>query len=919
MFCVCVCVSVCLSVCLPVCVCFIYLYFFVTQHEEQRKQAEARRRQQEAEEQANRSILERAEAKDFSGAAAKALETWGAGLQISARTLMAWVELSAKGGIVSLSETLKAIAKARGEGGQGERGRGERGRGGVGGAWVGMDMVCYGQMLQGLVNDVRTRPAVVRMLLNLALPRGSAPVPPVPDGANEEEAADALKSVSELLAKTSKKSSNAPASEDEDEEDEEEGGGEKGERDDAEGAATSGGAGGGGGGQSILHLYGCAVRPELDGQYVCTSDFDDFYEDQRPVFVRAPRCADARSPWGDGAGSIAGRAEDEGMEQKNGGGGETCPGCDVGTVTGGAAGEESACSGEGGGGATSRGAEGRMDEEPGTEGSEGGSGGGETWTGNAGGGGARVFCYYWRFSKLREGWWLGSKFGCKKSVLGFNPSTSSLVPPRRGWQILSEERRQSDPAQFLTPQQLARKLAPTVQNVLKELDLHGVMGTVIGADARSCAYFGHFNALLHLEYLVELEGMRRRVLLRPVEALQKTGWALASLKVSSVIKQKGKFKDNSQGPKVTLTVPTGVSTERLKIKKGDGVLLSRTHPLKDMLTDASVIDITAKHIIVGLLEIKEVPADLEEGTWRLDKAANKTSYVRQIASLIRLCARNNNNNNNNNHSNRARTGRGEGHAQSRIFDLITMGSVGFVDDCVHLKARKAPAASRAGAAMEMGAAVMQDEGGARKDTDMERGEEAAEAAGTSGGAVKGGAGEGGGGKGELLSSCSLARTGTVLTNSYNTAVKDMEDEGGGVQGKGELECKELAEEAVLDGIFLDRLAECEDDLASQLHVNHSQQVAISAALTRRLTIIQGPPGTGKTTASVHILRLWAKLGIKNILATADGNVAVDNIAMGLAKAGVKVVRVGRPEKIGTLIEDISLDTLVAKRKTQVCC
>jgi regulator of nonsense transcripts 1 len=138
----------------------------------------------------------------------------------------------------------------------------------------------------------------------------------------------------------------------------------------------------------------------------------------------------------------------------------------------------------------------------------------------------------------------------------------------------------------------------------------------------------------------------------------------------------------------------------------------------------------------------------------------------------------------------------------------------------------------------------------------------------------------------------------------------------GVQGDRDGQCREVAEEAVLDDICLDRLAECENDLAALQHVNPSQQVAISAALTRRLTVIQGPPGTGKTTASVEILRLWAKLGVRNILATADGNVAVDNIAMGLAKAGVNVVRVGRPEKISALIEDITLDNLVAKRKTQ---
>ena len=106
-----------------------------------------------------------------------------------------------------------------------------------------------------------------------------------------------------------------------------------------------------------------------------------------------------------------------------------------------------------------------------------------------------------------------------------------------GWQIAQGQggqggRRQADKVELLTKRQLEAKLAPPVSSVVRDLDLAGLMGIVRARDGAAAAYFGHFNALLHLEYLVELEDMRRRVLRRPLDALVKSGWALGGLRVS---------------------------------------------------------------------------------------------------------------------------------------------------------------------------------------------------------------------------------------------------------------------------------------------------------------------------------------------------------------------------------------------------
>ena len=75
-------------------------------------------------------------------------------------------------------------------------------------------------------------------------------------------------------------------------------------------------------------------------------------------------------------------------------------------------------------------------------------------------------------------------------------------------------------------------------------------------------------------------------------------------------------------------------------------------------------------------------------------------------------------------------------------------------------------------------------------------------------------------------------------------------------------------------------------------LNASQHAAVEAATTRRLTIVQGPPGTGKTMCAVATVVKWAKLGLKPLLATAEGDVAVDHLCEGLQRAGIRCVRVG---------------------------
>lgn len=80
-------------------------------------------------------------------------------------------------------------------------------------------------------------------------------------------------------------------------------------------------------------------------------------------------------------------------------------------------------------------------------------------------------------------------------------------------------------------------------------------------------------------------------------------------------------------------------------------------------------------------------------------------------------------------------------------------------------------------------------------------------------------------------------------------------------------------------------------------LNQSQQQAVQAIVQNEdMVIVHGPPGTGKTTTLVEAVVQLVQAGEK-VLVSAPSNTAVDNIAKGLIKQGIKLLRVGNTSKV----------------------
>lgn len=81
------------------------------------------------------------------------------------------------------------------------------------------------------------------------------------------------------------------------------------------------------------------------------------------------------------------------------------------------------------------------------------------------------------------------------------------------------------------------------------------------------------------------------------------------------------------------------------------------------------------------------------------------------------------------------------------------------------------------------------------------------------------------------------------------------------------------------------------------NLNESQQQAVTAIVqNEKIVIVHGPPGTGKTTTLVEAIAQLVRAGEK-VLVSAPSNTAVDNIAKGLLRQGINIVRTGNTGKV----------------------
>ncbi len=118
---------------------------------------------------------------------------------------------------------------------------------------------------------------------------------------------------------------------------------------------------------------------------------------------------------------------------------------------------------------------------------------------------------------------------------------------------------------------------------------------------------------------------------------------------------------------------------------------------------------------------------------------------------------------------------------------------------------------------------------------------------------------------------------------------------------------------IIIGLNEPQLTEEVDFSPVDSNLNETQLKAVKKALgAKDFFLIHGPPGTGKTRTLTELIVQLVRQG-KKVLATADSNIAVDNLILNLSKyPDIKLVRIGHPARVMEELERFSIFALFEK-------
>ena len=147
---------------------------------------------------------------------------------------------------------------------------------------------------------------------------------------------------------------------------------------------------------------------------------------------------------------------------------------------------------------------------------------------------------------------------------------------------------------------------------------------------RRRAYWGFWSELLELEWGEEERAMRQRLAQWPLERLEREGYCLNQLRGTARGSFFGKALVRLQLPSNGRTQTSEGKQARHGFGSGDEVLLSHSLPPESGGMRAEVTAVGDNFIELAMAEL---PAELTERRWRLDRGSNRTAHVRIAEGL----------------------------------------------------------------------------------------------------------------------------------------------------------------------------------------------------------------------------------------------------------------------------------------------